>query len=50
VREEEGAVVDGGAPRAADAPGLHERPEWEAAEDLEEHVMGQTVVAVVGLH
>jgi hypothetical protein len=47
VREEEGAVVDGCAPLAADAPGLHKR----AAEDLEDHVVGQTdgTTVVVGV-
>jgi hypothetical protein len=47
VREEEGVVVDGCTPRATDAPGLHKRAAGEAAEDLEDHVVGQTDGATI---
>ena len=56
AREKEEIVgVDHGAPRAADAPASGEGAAGEAAEDVEEHVVGKTdavagVTVVCGIH
>ena len=40
---------DDRAPRATDAPGLGERAAGEAAEDVEEHVVGEADSVPVGI-
>jgi hypothetical protein len=52
VGKEEAVGVDDGAPRAADAAGLGEGAAGEAAEDVDEHVVGEAdaVGIIVGIH
>jgi hypothetical protein len=51
VRKEEVVGVDGVTPGVADAPGLGERAAREAAEDVEENIVGEAdAVAVVPVH